>query len=142
MALHLIKLAAGAESVDELQRRVERGVAANQKSGRGAIHSHETRMFPRRRSELLIGGSIYWVIKGTVLVRQKILDLEARTGADGIKRCAILLDPNLVPTQAQPRRAFQGWRYLKDEDAPPDLKLSEANASHALRAKLAELGLL
>lgn len=142
MALHLIKLAAGADGVDELRRRIERSVAANIKAGRGAVHAHETRMHPRRREEILDGGSLYWVIRGVVLVRQRILGLETRKGADEIERCAVMLDPELVPTAAQPRRAFQGWRYLKAEDAPPDLSGAEASAPPALRAKLAELGLL
>lgn len=142
MALHLIKLCAGADGVDDLKGRIARSVAANRKAGRGAVHSHETRMFPRRRDEILGGGSIYWVIRGVVLVRQKILDLEPCTGADGIERCAIMLDPTLVPTEAQPRRAFQGWRYLKDEDAPRDMSPREAAAPAELRLRLAELGLL
>lgn len=142
MALHLIKLAAGAEGVDELQRRIDRSVAANEKAGRGVIHSHETRMFPRRGEELLDRGSLYWVIKGVVLVRQRIIGLESRTGTDGARRCAILLDPEPVPTEAQPRRAFQGWRYLNAEDAPRDLSSGKGSAPPALRARLAELGLL
>lgn len=142
MALHLIKLAAGALGVDELQRRIDRSVAANEKAGRGAVHAHVTRMFPRRREELLAGGSLYWVVKGVVLVRQRIVGLESRAGTDGVRRCAILLDPATVPTEAQPRRAFQGWRYLKAEDAPRDLSSGEGSAPPALRAKLAELGLL
>ena len=142
MTLHLIKLAAGADGVDELKRRIAASLAANRKSGRGEIHVHETRMFPRRRNEILAGGSLYWVIKGVVLYRQKILDLETRTGSDGVERCGIALDPGLVATQAQPRRAFQGWRYLAAEDAPPDLSSGQASAPPALRAKLAELGLL
>lgn len=142
MVLHLIKLAAGAEGVDELQRRIDRSVAANKSAGRGAVHSHETRMFPRRREELLAGGSLYWVVRGVVLVRQRIIGLESRTGADDAPRCAILLDPALVPTEAQSRRAFQGWRYLKAEDAPSDLSSGKGSAPPALRARLAELGLL
>lgn len=142
MALHILKLCAGADGVADLEGRIARGVAANKKAGRGAVHSHETRMFPRRREEILDGGSIYWVIRGVVLVRQKILDLELRAGEDGIERCAIMLDPALVPTEAQPRRAFQGWRYLREEDAPRDIASKAAAASAELRLALAELGLL
>lgn len=142
MVLHLIKLCAGADGVDDLRHRIENSVRANRKSGRGPVHSHETRMFPRRRAELLAGGSIFWVIKGVVLVRQKIRDLEPQTGDDGVERCAIILDPELNPTEAQPRRAFQGWRYLKPEDAPRDLSSAAASAPPALRAELAALGLL
>lgn len=140
--MHLIKLAAGADGVDELKRRVRNSVDANKEAGNGAVHIHETRMFPKRREELVEGGSLFWVIKGTVLVRQRIIDLKSRTGSDGVDRCLIVLDPNLIPTQAQSRRAFQGWRYLKEDDAPRDLPKTQNSAPPALRAKLAELGLL
>ncbi len=141
MALHLIKLAAGAENLDELRARVRRRVAASKAAGRPECAEHLTRMFPRRREELLDGGSLYWVVRGAVLVRQRILDLARRPCDDGIERCAIVLAPDLVETAAQPRRAFQGWRYLKPEEAPADLKMSERGGA-ALRAELAELGLL
>jgi len=142
MSLHLIKLCAGAGGVDDLRARVERSVERNRKTRGEAVHIHETRMFPRRREELLNGGSIYWVIKGVVLVRQKIVDIEAFSDVDGVNRCAIILDPTLIATEAQPRRAFQGWRYLAADDAPRDLRRGEKSAPPALRAKLAELGLL
>ncbi len=142
MTLHLIKLCAGASGVDELRARIDRSVARNRKTRGQAVHTHETRMFPRRRDELLNGGSIYWVIKGVVLTRQAIIDIEAFCDESGVDRCAILLDPTLTPTEAQPRRAFQGWRYLEAADAPRDLRSGEASAPPALRAKLAELGLL
>ncbi len=78
-------------------------------------------MFPKRESDILDGGSLYWVIKGSVQCRQKIVDLRQTTGADGISRCNIVLDHQVVPTHWQPRRAFQGWRYLEAKDAPADL---------------------
>ena len=78
-------------------------------------------MWPKRGDELLAGGSLYWVFRGLVLARQRILGLEPRDGADGIGRCAIRLDPEVVRTAPQPRRPFQGWRYLRPEDAPRDL---------------------
>ncbi len=99
-------------------------------------------MFPKRRDELLDGGSVYWIIKGVVLVRQRIADLKETTGLDGHKRCAIILEPPLIATAAQPRRAFQGWRYLEPQDAPSDLKGGGAETPPGLRAELAELGLL
>ncbi|MEZ5895486.1 MAG: DUF1489 domain-containing protein [Parvularculaceae bacterium] len=141
MALHLVKLAAGAENLDELKARVRRRVAASKAAGGPECAEHLTRMFPRRREELLDGGSLYWVVKGVVLVRQRILDLVRRPCDDGIARCAIVLAPELIETAAQPRRAFQGWRYLKAEDAPADLKVSK-RGNAALQAELAELGLL
>ncbi|MCB2097195.1 MAG: DUF1489 domain-containing protein [Parvularculaceae bacterium] len=142
MTVHLIKLCAGAGGIEDLEERIARSLARNRKSGRGAVHIHETRMFPRRRDELLDGGSIYWVIKGVVLARQRILGLDVFSDENGVERCAISLEPKTVQTDAQPRRAFQGWRYLKVEDAPRDLAPAEASAPPALRARLAELGLL
>jgi hypothetical protein len=100
-------------------------------------------MHPRREKELLEGGSIYWVIKGVILARQKIVGFEKRTGKDEIERTAILLDPAYVLTEAQPRRAFQGWRYLAGEDAPQDLKKgARKGPPPELGRELAELGLL
>ena len=142
MALHLLKLCVGADSVADLEEWVARRADANLKAGLGPVTQHTTRMFPKRRAELLAGGSLFWVIRGVVLVRQRIVDLAAVTGEDGIKRCEIVLDRTLHPTQAQPRRAFQGWRYLTSEDAPADLDKKSAEAPSELRAKLAELGLL
>ncbi|MBI1366488.1 MAG: DUF1489 family protein [Alphaproteobacteria bacterium] len=142
MSVHLIKLCVGADSVEDLEAWVRRRADENAKGAWGRVSHHVTRMFPRRVDALLDGGSLYWVIKGVVLVRQKILGLETVVGADEIERCAILLDPALVETEAQPRRAFQGWRYLRPEDAPADLKKSARRAPPELRAELAELGLL
>lgn len=146
MTLHLVKLCAGADGVDDLAARIEYRVAINEKAGFGRIHDHVTRMHPRRETELLGGGSLYWVIKGVILARQKILGFERRTGQDDIERTAILLDPAYILTEAQPRRAFQGWRYLAGDDAPRDLqdagKRGRNGPPPELRLKLAELGLL
>ena len=148
MTLHLIKLCAGAESIDDLAARIDYRCGVNEAAGLGRIHDHVTRMHPRREKELLEGGSIYWVIKGVVFARQKIIGFERRTGKDEIERTAILLDPQYVLTEPQPRRAFQGWRYLSVEDAPLDLKGQNAKGRGRkapppeLGAKLAELGLL
>jgi hypothetical protein len=142
MALHLLKLCVGASSVADMEDWVERRAAANVRAGLSAVTQHTTRMFPKRRAELLDGGSLYWVIKGVVMIRQRIVDLRPFTSDDGIERCEIVLDRTLHPTQAQPRRAFQGWRYLAGEDAPADLDRRSAKAPPELRAKLAELGLL
>ena len=143
MTLHLIKLCAGADGVDDLVARIDYRAGLNEAAGLGRIHDHGTRMHPRRDTELLDGGSIYWVIKGVILARQKILGFERRTGADEIERTAILLDPSYVLTEPLPRRAFQGWRYLPAEDAPRDLKgKGRKGPPPALGRQLAELGLL
>lgn len=145
MALNLVKLCVGAESVEDLQAWIEGRLARARAAGRPAEQSHTTRMVPRQRDLLLDGGSLYWVIKGSIQVRQRLLDIRPFTDADGIGRCDLVLDPQLVPTRWQPRRPFQGWRYLKPEDAPADLA-GGADALHELpgelRRELAELGLL
>jgi hypothetical protein len=138
MPLHLIKLCVGASGVEDLERWI-----VDWKAGRETL-DHTTRMFPRRKDEILGGGSLYWVIKGMVLCRQPIADLEAVTGNDGIERCRIVFKPKIILVRPVPRRAFQGWRYLTDEDAPDDLPKRDASAAipPQMRKDLAELGLL
>ena len=143
MTVHLVKLCVGAETVGDLRDWVEKRTHQNEKAGHGRIHNHVTRMHPRRETELLGGGSLYWVIKGVILVRQAILGFEKRLGADQIERTAILLVPELVLTEPQHRRAFQGWRYLSAADAPGDLSLKRGKQPPPeLSVELAELGLL
>lgn len=143
MALHLLKLCVGAASVEDQRAWIKQRVAQNERDGRGRVHDCVTRMRPKRGDALIDGGSLYWVIKGAVLARQKIIALEPRRGADGIERTAIILEPRLILTAPQPRRAFQGWRYLTAEDAPADIKSGRGKgAPPALCAALAELGLL
>ncbi len=141
-AVNLIKLCVGADSIEDLADWVKIRATENKERGLGPVHDHVTRMFPKRREALLDGGSLYWVIKGVVRARQQIVDLKPVTGADGISRCAILLAPRLMETESQPRRAFQGWRYLDHGDAPGDLTDSAKGTPPALKAALAELGLL
>jgi hypothetical protein len=99
-------------------------------------------MAPKQKAALLDGGSLYWVIKGSVQVRQRLLDIRPFVNEAGVGRCRLVLDLKLVPTEWQPKRAFQGWRYYRAEDAPTDLKPGARNdLPPALRAELAELGL-
>ena len=139
--LHLIKLSVGTESVEGLQAWYD---SAECRGRHGLGHPcHITRMWPRREAELLDGGSIYWVIKGVVQARTRLIGLEEVIGADGIRRCAMLMDPQVVRTQTALRRPFQGWRYLPDEDAPADLATGRAREEAlpvALSAALAEIG--
>lgn len=114
MPLHLIKLSVGIESVDHLA-----AVQARRRADNGQLW-HQTRQTPTRAAELLDGGSIYWVIKGVLQVRQRLVGLETIRDAEGVRRCRIMLDPMLTPTEHRRRRAFQGWRYLAAADAPPD----------------------
>ena len=106
---------------------------------------HVTRMWPKREAEILNGGSIYWVIKGVIQCRQRILRLDEVRGEDGIRRCAIVLDPEVHRTQNALKRPFQGWRYLKPEDTPADLPKSREQDDALpddLNRALAEIGIL
>ena len=138
MTLHLIKLAARANGVDDL---------INWQTYVRETHGelfHTTRMMPKRVNELLDDGSIYWVIKRKIRVRQTILDIQPFTDEAGIKRCHIFLDPELIATRHQSRRPFQGWRYLETENAPDDMPVSdeETPMPPELLSELRELGLL
>ncbi|SNR58274.1 hypothetical protein SAMN06265378_11051 [Paracoccus sediminis] len=132
-----MKLCVGAEGPDELihwQRRFGDGPAV-----------HVTRMWPRREAELLAGGSIFWVFKGVMLARQRIVRLDEHRRDDGIRRCALILDRDLVPVTAVPRRPFQGWRYLEPADAPADMaqnRAGDATLPPQMAAALAEMGLV
>ena len=146
MTLHIIKLCVGCTSIEDLRQWQEEKLATARKERRAARLWHRTRMFPKRGDEIIGQGSLYWVIKAVVQVRQPILDLAPVTGEDGISRCDIILSPELVPVRPVPRRAFQGWRYLPAEDAPADLAGGASGAiarlPEAMRAELVALGLL
>lgn len=140
--MNLVKLCVGAETVDDLRDWRDRCLAERKARKLSAHMPHTTRMWPKQEKALLAGGSMYWVVKGQVLVRQPIFKLEESIGQDDIRRCRILLEPELILTAPQPRRPFQGWRYLKPEDAPADLDEARAKMNQALAGDLAELGLL
>ncbi len=119
-ALHLVKLCVGATSVRDLATWQARRVAERRAAGLDPRPRHVTRMWPRRAAEVLGGGSLYWVIQGYVAVRQRIEAFDEVVAEDGVRRCAIVFVPALIPVALRPRRPFQGWRYLAHPDAPPD----------------------
>ncbi len=138
MAVHLLKVCVGIESVSQL-----REAQAARLTRLGSLR-HFTRHAPRRRAEILAGGSLYWIIKRAIRVRQRIVALEEVRGKDG-KRCALVLDPKLVATEPRPRRPHQGWRYFSPDDAPRDLTAGEyvdQDMPPEMLAELLELGLL
>ncbi len=143
MTTHLLKLCVGCESVEGLAAWIAFRLDEKRRAGDKPEHFHVTRMVPRRTEELLDGGSLYWVIKGSVRVRQRLLDIRTFTDAEGIRRCRLVLDPDLVETEWQPRRPFQGWRYLRPQDAPGDRDTGhDADLPPAITAELAQLGIL
>ena len=147
MALHLIKLCVGCDSIEDLAAwQTERLRARRQAGEKKPRLFHRTFQTPKRAAELIDGGSLYWVIKGLIQVRQPLLDITEGTKDDGTPCCLLILKNELVPVRPTPRRAFQGWRYLDPAEAPEDLGRSSAGSIVAmppkLRKQLAELGLL
>jgi hypothetical protein len=145
MALHLLKLCVGCDAIEDLEEWIESRLREQRRARRKPQHRHTTRMVPKRIAELLDGGSLYWVIRGNVQARQRLLDIRPFRDAEGIQRCHLVLEPKVWPTDWQPRRAFQGWRYLDADDAPRDLGAARAGLRELppeLRRDLADLGLL
>ena len=146
MTLNLIKLCVGVEKIDELADWQAGWRKKGGMDGKGRVW-HTTRMTPRRRDELMDGGSLFWVIKGHTLVRQRLDDVEPFTDDEGVSRCHLVLHKDLVLVEPRRHRAFQGWRYLKSEEAPPDIgkfgaRMRKGEMPPHLRAELRELGLL
>lgn len=137
--LHITKLAVGIRDIAHLNAvQTERGRI-------DAPLRHRTRHMPRRASEITETGSIYWVIAGTLLVRQRVVGIIEDTWEDGSRCAGLLLDPALVQVEGRPVRPFQGWRYLAAEDAPADLGASELGPDSmpaALRNELRALCLI
>ncbi|QXM25101.1 DUF1489 domain-containing protein [Elioraea tepida] len=141
--LHLLKLAAGCATVEDLADRQTARAKADPPL------RHHTRSFPRRAEEIAGRGSIFWVIGGFVQVRQRITAIGPDLWDDGSPCCALHLDPVLVPVEPRPVKPFQGWRYLEASEAPPDVaRGARASAkglaamSARMRQELAELGLI
>lgn len=145
MPLHLIKLSVGATSVKDLKGWIAERVSQAKAKGLPPRNIHVTRMAPKRVEEILDGGSIYWVIKGEIAAREKILAIEPFRDKDGIGRCRLVMEPKLIAVSPRPMRPFQGWRYLDPKSAPPDLGKAAASVAampEPMRRELRELGLL
>jgi len=134
--LHLVKLAVGIDDIDDL-RRIREARAAE----RGGSWVY-TRNHPRRAQEVLAGGSIYWVIRGQIRVRQRVTGLRRERDNTGRRYCMIEVDAELVPTLPRACRPFQGWRYLSPGDAPPDRPAAAAPALDRMLGELRALGLI
>ncbi len=139
--LHLTKLAVGVRDIPHLRE------LQAERAARNPPLRHRTRNFPRRAAEVIDGGSIYWVISGSMLARQRILEVIHDAWDDGSACAGLVLDPRLVPLAGRPTKPFQGWRYLAAPDAPPDLAavplaVGEAALPAGLRRELQALCLL
>ncbi len=140
MTMHLIKLSVGPESLQDLidwqQQRLH-----DQRRKKQPELMHITRHMPKRGEEVLDGGSIYWVIKGFVIARQRLLELRPITYND-TAHCGLIYAPEMIRVVPRPHRPFQGWRYLNPKDAPRDLRKGEEDMSDVLRRELGAAGLL
>lgn len=143
MALNLIKLAVGIATPDALaERQAQRSRETGAHGGRPFFR---TRNFPRRAEELLEGGSIYWVTGGMLLCRQPLHDIVQDRRDDGTPCTGVVLHPDVIPVVPRTVRAFQGWRYLTEPDAPVDLSGNAASGDELppkLRRELMALCLL
>jgi hypothetical protein len=144
MPIHLVKLAVGCDSVKQLKLWVAERMQTAKKRGLPLRHIHITRMTPKRSDELLAGGSLYWVIRGEIAAREKIIAIEPFR--DGIGRCRVVMQPKVIAVAPRPMRPFQGWRYFTEDAAPPDLGKATAASVAAMpepmRRELRDLGLL
>lgn len=139
--MHMIKLCVGVATAEELAE----WRAHRRASGQGrpdGCDVHTTRMMPKRAAEIVGKGSLYWVMSGVIRCRQLIVGLEADTDREGKSCCHIVMHPELVMTVPHPKRPFQGWRYLRAQDAPTDLNAGTSAQDAELAEELAKLGLL
>lgn len=146
MTLHMIKLSVGSQSVEDHARWQKANRQFWRKVGNEQAVFHTTFQSPKRTADLLAGGSLYWVIKGVIQARQRLVGFDDGTKEDGSPCCLLLLDPNIVAVRPVPRRPFQGWRYLDGSDAPPDLGSGSrgdiCELPPAMRRELSALGLI
>ncbi|MAF49737.1 MAG: DUF1489 domain-containing protein [Rhodospirillales bacterium] len=144
MTVHLLRMAVRVESIGQLRSIQAERLKQSAKGRKKRLFTH-TRNVPRRSEELLDGGSIYWVVRRYIRVRQKIIGVEQGTNSEGRKYCAIELDPELVMVEPRRQKAFQGWRYFRTRDVPKDLEQTVAETEELpaeLADELRDLGLI
>src|SRR6201992_2694195 len=145
MPLHILKLAVGCDSVAELKQWIAERIKTAKKNGLPLRHVHTTRMTPKRTEEILSGGSLYWVIRGEIAAREKIIAIEPFRDKDGIGRCRLVMQPKGIGVMPRPMRAFPAGRYFEPTAAPQDLGWAGAGVAdlpEPLRRELRDLGLL
>jgi hypothetical protein len=143
VTLHLIKLCVGCDSIQDLEDWIKE--KRRRTRGKKTEHIHTTRMVPKRADEIIGSGSLYWVIRGQVMCRERVLAVRPFVDKEGVGRCRIVLEPKVTPVEPRPWRAFQGWRYLADKDAPRDLtRIGQGLRAmpEEMRRELRDLGLI
>lgn len=144
MPLHILKVAAGISSLEQLKLIVSQYSYSDPELG--LIMHMSSRNTPKRADELLDGGSVFWIIKRAIVARAPLVAIREEERLDGRKGCQMCIRPEVISTIPQPKRGFQGWRYLKDEEAPDDLEFngsgSDGHGSPELAQELKSLGLI
>lgn len=141
--LHLCKLAVGVADLADFDRRIQAQIAQARERGQLLATRHITRHKPKRAGEILSGGSLYWIVKGAIRARQRVLAIETLDQPDRVG-CALLLEGALVRTRPVPHRPFQGWRYLLPEHTPEDSVEDDPSMilPETMFVELKDLGLL
>lgn len=143
MVLHLIKLAVGVDDLAHM-KQLQAARRRQRRQGPRSPHWVFTRNTPRRAEELLDGGSLYWVVRGVIRCRQELVGFDEDFDREEARKyCRIKVKRTLVRTAPQACKAFQGWRYLEPDRAPPDLSRGDTgDMPPEMAAELKRLGLL
>ena len=147
MTIHMIKLCVGVEAVEQLAAYQKQRAEENLALGLPPYTKHMTRNFPKRADQIMAeGGSLYWVIRREIRVRQRFHAIEEAVDAEGKRCCALIFEPELVRVVPRSCRPFQGWRYLEGKDAPQDLSGNAVDETeempNEMRRELRALGLI
>ena len=118
--VNIVKLAVGVKSVEELAL-IQRRFLNQSKTQTSKGFYHSTKLMPKKHEAIVESGSLYWVIKGVICARQKIVEIIKKEDPDGVKRCRIYLENSIIKTTPIRKRPFQGWRYLKKNRTPADI---------------------
>ena len=143
--VNLVKLCVGITTINQLEQLQSMRRGEYVKAGRPPVSIHITRNKPKRSKEIINSGSLYWVIRRQIRVRQKIIRIDDIEDAEGRKKCCLVLDSDLIKTEHRAYRPFQGWRYLEQSDAPADLsnnQKAESEMPSEMEEELRGLGLL
>ena len=144
--VNLVKIAVGVTTVEELRLRQTEFLKKINDNNFPYFY-HKTRMMPKKHEDIISNGSLFWVIKGAICARQKVIDIVKFEDTDGKKKCKIFLAAEIVKTKPIRKRPFQGWRYLKKHITPGDLNEPikgnfEPNIPIDVQKKLLEMGVL
>ena len=133
--INLKKLAVGINSLEELK---DFQILKLKKNNEISVKTKNT---PKRKPEILDGGSLYWIINNRFAIRQLVIDIRENISYEGKKYCLIILDRKIIQVEKISQRPFQGWRYLKLNNSPKDINLNlRKKIPEELSNHLSEIG--